>query len=286
MRDLSDTPWNQLKDGPRDDTIGDHMTAGNRLRERLGRNDAMAMLGLMAIQELRQDKTGNPTKPLSRFAHFLHSLKRPEEVKTLRRIHGPALIVVAAYAPRSKRLTYLAREIAESRFSNQFGDFLTHAEQLLRRDESEIGDAFGQNVEDTFPMADIVIDTTNHSAMTNSVQRAIELLFGNVFITPNIDEQGMYLARGAALRSASLARQVGAAICRSDGTLVGLGMNEVPKAGGGAYWCHDEPDGRDFRWGYDTSDRMRENIFAEVLRAWFISSRTARAWYRNCTRIL
>jgi hypothetical protein len=50
------------------------------------------------------------------------------------------------------------------------------------------------------------------------VQRAIELLFGNVFITPSIDEQGMYLARAAALRSASLARQVGAAICRPDGT--------------------------------------------------------------------
>jgi deoxycytidylate deaminase len=266
MRDLSGDPWDQLRDGPRDTTVDAHMTAGNRLRQTLGRNDAMAMLGLMSIQELRQRRTGDSTTQLGRFAHILHSLKRPEEVKTLRRIYGPALIVLAAYAPRPKRLVDLARRIAESHHSNQFGDYLTQAEQLLRRDESEVGDAFGQNVEDTFPIADIVINTSDHAAMAKSLQRAIELLFGNVFITPDLDEQGMYLARAAALRSASLARQVGAAICRQDGTLVALGMNEVPKAGGGAYWCHDEEDGRDFRWGYDTSDRMRENVFAEILQ--------------------
>ena len=91
------------------------------------------------------------------------------------------------------------------------------------------------------------------------------LIYGELaFVNPVMNR--MYLARAAALRSTSLARQVGAAICRKDGTLVALGMNEVPKAGGGAYWCHDEEDGRDFRWGYDTNDRMRENVFAEILQ--------------------
>lgn len=266
MRDLSGEPWSQLKDGPRDEAIGAHMLAGNRLRSTLQRNDAMAILGLIAIQEHRGNSVaGDPTKPLLRFAHILNSLKRPEEVKTLRRIYGPALVVLAVYAPRPKRLTDLARTIAASRHSNQYGDYLTVAEQLLRRDEEEIGDKYGQNVAETFPLADIVIDSSDQEGMANSIQRGIELLFGNVFITPNRDEQGMYLARAASLRSASLARQVGAAICRADGSLVALGMNEVPKATGGAYWCDDEGDGRDFRWGYDTSDRMRENVFAEVL---------------------
>ena len=282
MRDLAGKPFDELTEGPRDTTIEAHMSAGNHLRETLGRKDAMAMLGLLSIREARQRKTADPTKPLERFAHILYSLKRPEEVKTLRRIHGPALVVLAAYAPRPKRLIDLARRIAESHFSNQFGDYLTDAEKLLRRDESEIGDPFGQNVEDTFPMADIVINTSDHPAMAKSVQRAIELLFGNVFITPDSDEQGMYLARAAALRSASMARQVGAAICRADGTLVALGMNEVPKVGGGAYWCHDEGDERDFRWGYDISDRMRENIFAEILQrlqsaGWFNDEKTSKS---------
>ncbi len=266
MRDLSGEPWEQLSEGPRDTTISTHMTAGNRLRQLLGRNDAMAILGLMAIQELRLSRTNDQTKHLNRFAHILHSLKRPEEVKALRKIYGPALIVIAAYSPRPKRLADLARRIAASHHSNQFGDYLTEAEKLLRRDESEAGDAFGQNIEDTFPLADVVINTSDTTSMTKSIQRAIELIFGNVFITPDADEQGMYLARAASIRSASLARQVGAAICRPDGTLVALGMNEVPKAGGGAYWPVDNEDGRDFSWGYDTSDRMRENVFGEILR--------------------
>lgn len=279
MHDLSGEPWRSLKDGPRDETINADMTAGNRLRQTLGRNDAMAMLGLIAMREVRQDRTGDPNQPVSQFAHILNSLKRPEEVKSLRRIYGPALVILAAYAPRHKRLSDLARRIADSRHSNQYGDFLTEAERLLRRDEAEIGDEFGQNVEDTFPLADMVINTCDHAGMASSVQRCIELLFGNVFITPNRDEQGMYLARAAALRSASLARQVGAAICREDGTVVSLGMNEVPKAGGGAYWCDDRDDGRDFRWGYDTSDRMRENIFAEIVQrlkeaGWFSADRS------------
>lgn len=115
MRDLSGSPWKDLTDGPRDVSIDAHMTAGNRLRQTLQRNEAMAMPGLTAIQEYRENRQGDPTKPLSRFAHILNSLKRPEEVKALRRIYGPA----PAYAPRPKRLTDLARVIANSRHSNQ-----------------------------------------------------------------------------------------------------------------------------------------------------------------------
>ena len=191
MRDLAGTPWSELPDpqGPRDIAIDAHMTAGNKLRETLGRNDAMAMLGLMAIQEFRQGEHGDATKPLAQYAHILHSLKRPEEVRSLRRIYGPSFVVLAAYSPRPRRLQDLARTIAKSRFSNQSGDYLTRAEELLRRDESEIGDEHGQNVEETFPIADIVINSSDQASMTSSVQRAIELLFGNVFLTPNRDEQ-------------------------------------------------------------------------------------------------
>ena len=122
MRELQGEPWDTLKDGYEDETLDAHMKAGNRLRQTLGRHDAMAMLGLMSIQELRQRKTGESTRPLGRFAHILHSLKRPEEVKTLRGIYGPALVVLAVYSPRPKRLDDLARRIAGSRHSNQFGD--------------------------------------------------------------------------------------------------------------------------------------------------------------------
>lgn len=55
----------------------------------------------------------------------------------------------------------------------------------------------------------------------------------------------MYYAQGARYRSASMARQVGAAILRGDGTVVSTGMNDVPSVGGGLYGDHSEPDGRD-----------------------------------------
>ncbi len=282
MRGLAGAPWDQLKDGHRDEEIAAHMTAGNELRGRLGCQDAMAMLGILAIQEFRRKRSGESTKPVPRFAHILHSLKRPEEVKKLRQIYGPALVILAAYSPRAKRRQDLAKRIADSHSRNQSAEFLTKADVLLNRDESELGEPCGQNVEETFPVADVVINTSDQASMTNSINRAIELLFGNVFITPERDEQGMYLARCAAFRSASLARQVGAAICRPDGTIVAMGMNDVPKAGGGAYWCGDEGDGRDFQWGYDTSDQMRQNIFAEILErlgkaGWLDAAIAARA---------
>jgi len=226
----------------------------------------MALLGIMAIQELRQRLEDESSKRVTRLAHVLHSLKRPEEVKTLREIYGPALVVLAAYSPREKRRLDLAKRIAESHSRNQSAEFGAKADELLKRDEAELADPCGQDVEETFPVADVFINTSDPASMTKSINRAIDLLFGNVFITPAQDEQGMYLARCGAFRSSSLARQVGAAICRPDGTIVALGMNDVPKAGGGAYWSDGGgDDGRDFQLGHDTSDKMRENIFAEIL---------------------
>jgi cytidine deaminase len=98
------------------------------------------------------------------------------------------------------------------------------------------------------------------------MSRFVELLFGNPFHTPSKDEQAMFFAFSAALRSASLARQVGAVITREDGSIIAVGTNEVPKAGGGQYWENDDPDGRDFRGAYDSSDRMRQNLLADILQ--------------------
>lgn len=265
MREIPRLPWSELKDGPRDEEISAHIVAGNSLRKTLGRQDAMAMLGVGGIRELREARHGDPNKPVEGLAYIFYSLKRPEELQALRRIYGPALIIVAAYAAKSRRIADLAKRIAESRFSNQSTAYFPQAESLIQTDESEAGEEFGQDVEDTFALADIIINSSDRSSTTDSINRFVELLFGNSFHTPTRDEQGMYLAQGAAYRSASLARQVGAALCKVDGSLVAVGSNEVPTSGGGQYWPDDKLDGRDFRSGYDSSDRMRENLLAEIL---------------------
>lgn len=264
MRDVPKQPWSLLKDGPFDQMVDSHMTAGNKFCEALERNDAVALLGIGAIADTRDAVVGDANVSIPRFAHVLRSLKRPKEVETLRKIYGPTFFLVGAHAPRAKRLQNVATKIAESHFSNKISEHIIEAERLLKRDEAESGDS-GQNVRDTFPLADIIVDSTQETRMTESLSRFVELLFGNTFHTPTRDEQGMFWAGGAAFRSASLARQVGAALCRSDGTVIGLGVNEVPKFGGGLYWDDDSFDGRDFRSGYDTSDRMRENLLADIL---------------------
>lgn len=95
----------------------------------------------------------------------------------------------------------------------------------------------------------------------------LALLFGEAIITPTRDEHGMFLAQAAALRSSSLSRQVGAAVLNAYGEVLALGVNEVPRYGGGQYWgAKGEVDGRDhvFR-GYDSSDRQKLVVIREIL---------------------
>jgi len=280
MREIPQEPWSMLCDDFRDVEIEQHIKAGNELRRRLGRKDAVAMLGIGALREYRDVQSGDPNKPLTGFAAILQSLKRPEEIETLRRIYGPAFIVLAAYSPRARRVQDLARRIAESRYSNQAGQFVSKAETLVATDEAEVGVPSGQNVRDSFSLADAIVNVGNVQSLETAINRFIELLFGNTLNTPTRDEQGMYFAHAAAYRSASLARQVGAAICRRDGSVISVGSNEVAKAGGGQYWCDDDPDGRDFRIGYDSSDRMRETLLGDVLDrlkegGWLAADRSA-----------
>jgi cytidine deaminase len=77
-------------------------------------------------------------------------------------------------------------------------------------DQEEFGEVFGQNLRNTYYLADIFVDASDTQLLRDSVERGLELLFGNTFHTPRKDEHAMFLAMGAALRSAELGRQVGA----------------------------------------------------------------------------
>jgi cytidine deaminase len=49
--------------------------------------------------------------------------------------------------------------------------------------------------------------------------------------------------------------------------IIALGMNEVPRAGGGMYWegATTQDDGREFRNDVDTNDRMKHEIAQEIV---------------------
>lgn len=245
----------------RDQYLHKHMSAGDEFRVLCERDDAVALLGVGKIKILREQGTAPDTGR----AYIIRSLKTPEEVKTLRNIYGNSFYLIAAYSPVRDRRHAVARDIARSRNKYPISDHYAEADQLIKRDQEEFGADHGQQSRDSIHRADVFIDMRDRKQVANSVNRFVELLFGNTFHTPSKQEYGMFMAHAAALRSAELGRQVGAAIIDCDGEVVVVGCNEVPKAGGGLYWSDDDPDKREFHNGTDTSDEQKRTMISETL---------------------
>lgn len=244
----------------------EYMNAGSELRANTERGDTLALLSVAKIRQIRERLHGsaNSPPPESRTAYILKSLKHPDEVSTLRGIYGRAFYVISAYEPRASRLNNLAVKIASSLHTSDFGGFRDQAANLIQIDENEKR-PLGQNVREAFPMADVFVDARSKPGLIASVGRFVELLFGYPFHTPTRDEYAMFHAHGAALRSADLARQVGAAITSSDGDIIAVGCNDVPRYGGGLYWPEDKDDKRDFRIGQDSSALFREDLVSQFI---------------------
>jgi deoxycytidylate deaminase len=95
------------------------------------------------------------------------------------------------------------------------------------------------------------------------LDRFLDIVFGHPFSTPTPDEQAMFLAYGASMRSGQLARQVGAVIVSAIGEIIGTGTNDVPRFGGGLYWP-GEGDQRDHVLGHDANDHEISEIVSEI----------------------
>lgn len=225
----------------------------------------MALLAIGAIRNDRELTTQDPNKTAERHAWVLRSLKNPQEVNTLRTIYGPNFILIGAYCPRNIRVQNLENQIAVSRHELQSINFRADAEKLILRDESESGNKLGQNVRDTFPMADAFLDVSDKEGAREAISRFVEIVFGYPFHTPTREEYGMFHAYASAMRSSSLGRQVGAAIATASGDIMVVGANEVPKAGGGLYWPGDNPDRRDFRVGHEINDVFKQSLIGDIL---------------------
>jgi deoxycytidylate deaminase len=250
---------------PLDRYVMAYQDAGDTFRKRMDRGDALAVSAIARIQEIRASRAGDPNAPLSRTAYVLRSFKTVDEVNTLRRIYGARLILISAYSPRDARVNDLERHIAESDPARRIDDFRSQAELVISRDEAEEHRAYGQNVRKTFPLADFFVDAREPRRLAESVGRALDLFFGHPFRTPTRDESAMFHAEAAAVRSAELGRQVGAVIATTEGDIVAVGTNDVPKAGGGLYWEGDSGDARDFQLGEDTNEVRKRLALEEVL---------------------
>ncbi len=272
---------------PEDERIDKFMDAGDAIRNSIPRPDAVVLLGISKIQAIREERqiqapgtgesqqgqaakgsrSSKDIRPLNRHAYIFHSLKHPEEIRTLRRVYGSAFLAVSVYSPREIRKKALCDRIARSRGEYNGDKFFDTADRLIEKDEKEVGD-YGQNVRETFPEGDVFIDATNPDDIPAQITRLVNILFEHPYITPTVDEYGMFHAKAAAFRSADLSRQVGAVIMTTDGEIIAAGCNEVPKAGGGAVWeGRDEDKGKDYRdytLGYNFTARMKHETIAEI----------------------
>jgi deoxycytidylate deaminase len=227
------------------------MTVGNRLREVAGQGELLALHAMAEINSSRPGIGGRHTDPLPKTAHLLRSLKHPDEVEALRRVYGPGFFLIALHSSEADRVAY---------FTDRKGMTRRQARALIARDESE-SHQFGQHTRDTFTLADVFIAADDRKQLA----RFLEIVFGHPFHTPTPDEHAMFLAYAASLRSAQLARQVGAVVVSARGEVIATGANDVPQFGGGQYWP-GITDRRDHRQGGDSNDREIAAIITDTVK--------------------
>jgi cytidine deaminase len=260
---FGDLPWEEaLVKAPYDERIWSYMDAGDALRQKWARRDAMALIAALQIAVTREELTGDQERPAARTAYVLRSLKRPEEIALLRSIYGRRFFVIGVATEEDARLEYLKKKIRRSRIAPYSREPVHPAEELAGRDEKDEANGNGQNVRDTFHRADVFVDLSTDPY--DQLVRAFDVLHGSPRCSPSRDEVGMMHAATAALRSAELGRQVGAAICTRDGAVVATGTNEVPKAFGGQYWEGDPADARDIHTGQNTNAIRRRQLGLEI----------------------
>jgi deoxycytidylate deaminase len=236
------------------DRINLLMDRGNELRQITGRAEALALLAAAHVNAKRRE--GQP-RHLEGQAFVIRQLKHPDEVLWLRYIYGPAFFLMGIYSPDHVRKDYLTQSMSAD-----------DAARLMTRDEGEDAD-WGQQLRRTFYLSDVFIDYPTLDGegplrATAECKRFLGLVFGDRIVTPTRDEYGMYLAHAAALRSADLSRQVGAAILTQNGEVKSMGCNEVPSPGGGQYWEGRAGDARDKTLGYDSNSRVTRDALQEA----------------------
>lgn len=240
-----------------------YIKAGDKICLDSKQKGIFALYGIASIQNYaaRNKDVDLPTQ----VAHIFRQLKRVEEIDTLKEVYGRNILMIACYSAKKDRVNSLVRKMLKSSRGVNKTVLESQALKIISTDEDERDDPNGQRVMECYPHADYVIDCTSHETLTASASRLIKIYFGSPFISPTVDEYYSYLANSASYRSLDLSRQVGAAIVGDDCEIISMGCNEVPKAGGGTYWNGDKNDYRDYAIGFDSNQKVREDMTRDAL---------------------
>jgi deoxycytidylate deaminase len=203
------------------------------------------------IQLLRAQKTGfegpvtGPVPPDGqRRAYIVDSIRHPAEIQLLRHIYQDAFIVIGVVCEEQRRLDRVVRKYEDAG--------VERAKRFMKRDEKAT-EKHGQRVSDAFHLSDFFLDNTVERLdaqgapredwdILQKLKRLIKIIDYSEIVRPEIGETAMHHAYAAAMQSACLSRQVGAALVDAAGNIVSTGTNEVPQAGGGVYGEDFNPD--------------------------------------------
>ena len=206
---------------------------------------------------------------ISKTAFIIDSLKHPDEVEKLREIYPSGFYMFVVNESEERR----ARHLMDAKNMGK-----ADATKLIHRDMEE-NTPYGQHTRAVFELADFHLSANMHESSGNKlnekgltlklqIDRILNLIFGNPFITPTFDEYAMFMAYSSGLRSADLSRQVGAVIAKNH-DIIATGANDVPCFGGGQYWPDEEykdfPKGRDYTRGYDSNKIELKKIVDEII---------------------
>lgn len=248
-----------IKDSPPFERIWSLMDAGDAVRSRTGRGDALALLAISEVSKERPTDDAGKPEPKPKTAYILRSLKHPDEVIALRRVYKEGFYLLGIFDSEINRIKYLVNEklIEEA-----------NAKMLIERDQNEdIPNDLGQKNRDTFHLADAFVSlSVSKDDAKQQLWRILNLIFRHPFETPTPDEHAMYLAYATSFRSSDLSRQVGAVVLSEQGELLAVGTNDVPCYGGGLYDCLNPDDKRDFKKGFDSNAERKNKIIDGIVR--------------------
>ena len=211
------------------------------------------ILKIRRAENARNQIDDAPHLPIPGTAFIIRQLKRVEEVDYLRSIYGRRFIQISAVIESHNQVKAVESIVSREKSGIHGVELREEVDRLIRVDQGEDKNEFGQRLSKTFQYGDFFVDASHSTKLNQQVNRFIRALFGATDVSPTIDEFGSYLAKTAAIRTVDLSRQVGAAILTQKGDVIALGCNEVPRAGGGTYWESDGDPQRDIDRKYDAN---------------------------------
>lgn len=156
---------------------------------------------------------------------FIDSLKHMNEYNLFKTVYGNMFYMIGVLCPEKIRIARILKDYDIDEKQLQV---------LIDRDKKEDINN-GQQTLKVLQEADIFLRNISLDDSNDSIERYVDLILGEPFIRPTIDEFGMFTAQAAARQSGCISRQVGASIFSKDNDIISTGCNDAPIFGGGHF---------------------------------------------------